>query len=319
MSLLTKFKSVKVYEYLLWLTFLIGTFFVGFFHGSSPEKQINFYYQDIKKVDILVQQEGIISPTVVKHLEKETHTEINVVVRKSFKDFRTEIIVNKNLFLLLLPESFVDPLYNDNRIKNIDSLGTLVAESVHSDFQPIKHNNQIYSLPIAWFVNVFSPARKGIQSVYMDNTFLLNQKAKNHFFQFSKNYKLEQKWTHSVPNVEIYETTLQIATEEKKPFEIDPASSFLMTYSLGVPNNTPDRKLSLDVIRLILISKELKSLLAENNLGQTFLSPKLEYSVAHFIAPESIRNLNLNNFKNANRSFEEAAWNNQPLPVPLPR
>lgn len=304
---------------MLWLTFLVGTFFVGFFHGSSPEKQINFYYQDIKKVDILVHQEGIISPAVVKYLEKETHTEINLIVRKSFKDFRTEIIVNKNLFLLLFPEAFVDPLYNDNRIKNIDSLNSMVTESVHSDFQPVKHKNQIYSLPIAWFVNVFSPTKKGSRSVYIDNTYLLNQKVKNHFFLFNRNYILEKNWTHTVPTADIYETTLQIATENKIPYVIDPMSSFLTTYSLGVPNNTPDRKLSLEAIRLILISKELKSLLADNNLGQTFLSPKLEYSVAHFIAPESIRNLNLNNFKNANKFFEEISWNNQALPAPQPR
>ncbi|OYZ13011.1 MAG: hypothetical protein B7Y39_18390 [Bdellovibrio sp. 28-41-41] len=97
-----------------------------------------------------------------------------------------------------------------------------------------------------------------------------------------------------------------------KPYIIDPTSSFLITYSLSIPNNTPDRKLSMDLLKLVLQSKEIKTLLTENNLGQTFLDPKTQYSIAHFIAPESIRNLNLNNFKNANKSFDETLWNSHP-------
>lgn len=312
MGILSKVKSAKVYEYLLWLTFLIVTFFIGFFHGSSPEKQINFYYQDIKKIDLLVHQDDVIPVALIKYLEKETHTQINLIVRKTYKDFRTEIIVNKNISLLLCPEAFLEPLFNDNRIRNIDALTELINKSVHSDFQPNKYNQQLYSLPISWFVNVFSPQIKSTQSVYMDYMFLLNQKSRNHFFQFNKDFKLEKNWMKSLPQSEVYETTLQLASKLEKPYRIDPVSSFLVTYSLAVPNNTPDRKLSLDVLKLILVSKEIKSLLNENGLGQTFLSPKIEYSVAHFIAPDSIRNLNLNNFKNANKAFEEISWNNNP-------
>jgi hypothetical protein len=309
LSLLSRIQSAKVYETLLWLTFLVITFFVGFFHGSSPEKQINFYYQETRKVDILVHQEGILPIPLLKYLEKETHTQINTVVRKSYKDFRTEIIVNKNLILILCPEVFIEPLHNDNRIKNIDPLANLISRSIHSDFQPNKYNDQAYSLPIAWFVNVFSPQRKGTKSVFIDYMFLLNQKTRNHFFQFGKNYELEKNWIHQIKNTDVFETTLQQATINKKSYEIDPNSSFLITYSLAIPNNTPDRKLSMDILKLILVSKEIKALIMENNLGQTFLDPKIEYSVAHFIAPESIRNLDLKSFKNANKSFDEILWN----------
>ncbi|MBL7543960.1 MAG: hypothetical protein JNL11_09095 [Bdellovibrionaceae bacterium] len=309
MGFLSKVQSAKVYEYLLWLIFLAATFFIGFFHGSSPEKQINFYYQDTKKIDLLVHHEDIIPVALIKYLEKETHTQINTIVRKTYKDFRTEIIVNKNISLLVCPEAFIEPLHNDNRIRNIDSLMDPISKSVHSDFQPQKFNSQIYSLPMAWFVNVFSPQLKSPQSVYMDYIFLLNQKTHDHFFQFNKNFKLEKNWTKNLSNSEVYETTLQLASLLKKPYRIDPTSSFLMTYSLAVPNNTPDRKLSLDVLKIILLSKEIKTLLKENGLGQTFLSPKIEYSHSQFIAPDSIRNLNLNNFRNANKIFEEVSWN----------
>lgn len=318
MGLLSKIQSAKVYEYLLWLTFLVITFFIGFFHGSSPEKQINFYYQDTKKVDLLVHQEGLLPTSVIKYLEKETHSQINIIVRKSYKDFRTEIIVNKNLVLILSPEAFIEPLFNDNRIKNIEPLLDLITKSVHSDFQPVKYARQIYSLPIAWFVNVFpkkanSPPPKNSKSVYLDYMFLLNQKTRNHFFQFNKNYELEKNWMQTIGKLESTETTLQLATMNKKDYVIDPASSFLITYSLSIPNNTTDRKLSVDILRLILLSKEVKSLLAANNLGQTFLEAKTQYSLTHFVAPESIRNLNLNNFKNANKSFDEMMWNNNSL------
>lgn len=318
MALFSKIQSAKVYEYLLWLTFLVITFFIGFFHGSSPEKQINFYYQDTKKVDILVHQDDILRPSFLKYLEKETHTQINVVVRKSYKDFRTEIIVNKNLFLILSPEAFIEPLFNDNRIKNIEPLSGLISKHIHSDFQPSKFEGQIYSLPVSWFVNVFSKkssalAGKNTKAVYLDYMFLLNQKTRNHFFQFTKNFELEKNWTQEIGKSDIFETTLQLATLKNKPYDIDTSSSFLITYSLSIPNNTPDRKLSMDILRLILLSKELRSLLTENNLGQTFLDPKIQYSVAHFIAPESIRNLNLKNFKNANKTFDEPVWSNQAL------
>lgn len=319
MGLVSKIQSAKVYEYLLWLTFLTITFFIGFFHGSSPEKQINFYYQETKKIDILVHQEGILLPSLIKYIEKETHTQITVVVRSSYKHFRTEIIVNKNLALVLSPEAFIEPLFNDNRIKNIEPLAAWVAKSVHSDFQPAKFENQIYSLPIAWFVNVFSakpsgPIPKNTKSVYLDYMFLLNQKNRNHFFQFNKNYALEKNWTQKMDKTAMLETTLQLATMHTRSYVIDPTSSFLITYSLSIPNNTPDRKLSMDLLKLMLQSKEIKTLLAENNLGQTFLNPKTQYSMAHFIAPESIRNLNLNIFKNANKAFDEPLWDsNSPI------
>lgn len=313
MNIFSKVHSSKVYEYLLWLTFLGATFFIGFFHGSSPEKQINFYYQDTKKVDILVQQEGVFSPSLIKYLEKETHTQINMIVKKSYKDFRTEIIVNKNIILALSPEAFVEPLFNDNRIKNIDPLFNLISTSIHSDFQPYKYQNQIYSLSIAWFVNVFSVNKTPLRTSYIDYPFLLNQKNKNHYFQFNKNFNTETKWMQNLPNEAGFETTLQLATQAKKAYEIDPRSSFLITFALTIPNNTPDRMLSMDLLKLILISKEIKTLLADNNLGQTFLDPRIKYSIANFIAPESIRNLNLKSFKNGNKFFEENLWNHYPI------
>lgn len=318
MGLFSKIQSAKVYEYLLWLIFLTITFFIGFFHGSSPEKQINFYYQDTKKIDILVHQSDILRPSFIKYLEKETHTQVNIVVRKSYRDFRTELIVNKNLFLILSPEAFIEPLYNDNRIKKIEPLAELISQYVHTDFQPTKFENQIYSLPISWFVNVFSKNNsvaitKNTRITYLDYMFLLNQKKRNHFFKFSKNFDLERNWMQEFGKSEIFETTLQLATLKNKSYEIDPSNSFLITYSLAIPNNTPDRKLSIDFLKLILLSKELQSLLAENNLGQTFINPKTRYSVTHFIAPESIRNLNLKSFKNANNTFDESMWNTHSL------
>lgn len=313
MSLLSKITSAKVYECFLWLSFLVITFFIGFFHGSSPEKQINFYYQDTKKIDILVHEDGLLRPSFIKYLEKETNTHVNLVTRKSYKDFRTEIIVNKNLHLILCPEAFIEPLFNDNRIKNIEPLAGLIAKNIHSDFQPPKFENQIYSLPISWFVNVFSkkaptPLNKNMKTIYMDFMFLLNQKTRNHFFPFTKNFELKKNWSQEIGKSDAFETTLQLAALNNKSYEIDNTSSFLITYSLSIPNNTPDRKLSMDLLKLILLSKELRSLLVENNLGQTFLDPKTQYSVAHFIAPESIRNLNLKNFKNANKGFDELLW-----------
>lgn len=313
MSKLPKIKSAKVYESLLWLSFLVATFFIGFFHGSSPEKQINFYYQDLKRVDILVQQDGVLTPALVKYLEKETHSQINTVVKKTYKDFRTELIVNKNLILVLTPEAFIEPLYNDNRIKNIESLSSLISTSVHPDFQPIKYENQAYYLPLSWFVNVFSPPKKTDKATYINYAFLLNQKKKNHYFPFAKNYELVNQWAHELKPNEVFETTLQLASLQNKNYVIDSQSSFLITFALAIPNNTPDRRLSLELLRLILANKEIKTLLAENGLGQTFLDPRINYSVSHFVAPESIRNLNLKNFNNGNKVFEENTWNRHSL------
>ncbi len=310
MSFLSKIKSAKVYETILWLIFLVGTFWIGFFHGSSPEKQITFYYQDTKNVDLLVQQEGILTTPLIKYLEKETHSHINVIVRKSYQEFRTEVILNKNIILALSPEAFIEPLFNDNRIKNLEPLEKLISETIHSDFQPQKHSNQVYSLPISWFINVFSPPAKTNHSTYIDFLFLVNQKKKNHFFQFNKNFLLEHSWTQQVKKSEGYETTLQLAYANKKPYYIDVSSSFLITFSLVVANKTPDRKLSMDLLRLILSSKEIRTLLTENGLGQTFLDPRINYSVAGFIAPESIRNLDLKTFRNGNKLFDETLWTN---------
>ncbi len=163
-------------------------------------------------------------------------------------------------------------------------------------------------------MNVFSPTKTTARTTYIDYSFLLNQKKKNHYFTFAKNFELEKRWSSDLKNAEGFETTLQMATLRDKAYEIDSQSSFLITFTLAVPNNTPDRKLSMELLRLVLTTKEIKTLLTENNLGQTFLDPRINYSVAHFVAPESIRNLNLKNFKNGNKEFDETMWNTQTTP-----
>lgn len=306
------FNSLNLKEGILWCLFFILTFFVGYYHGSSPEAQLSYHYSETKNVEILTYNESILTPEFINYLEKENHSEIKIITKYNYDDFRTELIINKNLYLILVPENFIAPLFKDNRIRNMDQLAGNIEAKVHFDLYPKKHEGKIYSLPIAWYINVFSQPKEKIEPnahIYLlKNFFLEKVKTLNPKWNASSKLKIDYQFLEDkLPaTFDFLELTIQQAENKKIPYKTDPLWSHLMVHSFAIPNSTPDKEFSLRLLKTLLEDSSAKTLLQRFDLGYTWKNFNSAYSI--FNSPESLRNMNFNNFNPKYTEFDEKLW-----------
>lgn len=309
------FNSINIKEGILWCLFFLLTFFVGYYHGSSPEAQLSYHYSETKNVEILTYSESVLTPEFINYLEKENHCSIKIITKNNFDDFRTELIINRNLYLLLIPENFVDPLFKDNRIKNLDAISSDIENKVHFDLLPKKHDGKNYSLPIAWYINVFSTTKDKLDlnsSIFLlKNNFLDKIKILNPKWNISnlKNKVIYHGLTDKLPtSYDFLETTIQQAENKKIIYKTDPVWSRLIIYSFAIPNVTPDKDFSLRLVKNLLQENVAKNLLQRMDIGYTWKNFNSSNSL--FNSPESLRNLNFNNFNPNYTEFDEKFWKN---------
>ena len=308
-----KFFSSKK-EIFLWFFFFIVTFGVGYFHGSQPEVQLSYHYSDPTVIDMVHLGDQPFNPEFLSYIEKETHTLVKTISKKNYDDLRTELIINKNVVIALLPENFIEPLFKDNRIKNLENLKDLIENQIHKDFLPKKFDDKIYSLPINWYVNTFFiPKNKKIQKFHLlGNSFLRN--IKTYYPQWGLTDKSEIR-THSIQDFSIKkfnkesltELSLQQAVVFNIPYEINTQWSQLMVNSLVIPNNTPNKELSVKILTLILNEELAKRAFMTTSMGYTWKNLSFNnLSLIH--NPDSLRNINLNSFSSNFSKFEEKLW-----------
>lgn len=306
------FNSLKLKEGILWCLFFTLTFFVGYYHGSSPEAQLSYHYSETKSVEILTYNESVLTPEFINYLEKENHSEIKIITKNNYDDFRTELIINKNLYLILVPENFIAPLFKDNRIRNMDQLAANIEAKVHFDLYPKKHEEKVYSLPIVWYINVFSQNKEKLEAnaqVYLFKNFFLEKvKALNPKWNTSSKFKINYQFLDEPPpaNFDFLELTIQQAENKKLSYKTDPLWSHLMVYSFAIPNSTPDKEFSLRLLKTLLDDNSAKSLLQRLDLGYTWKNFNSAYSI--FNSPEALRNMNFNNFNPKYTEFDEKLW-----------
>lgn len=315
---MSTFNQNKFKEGILWCLFFLVTFFVGYYHGSSPETQLSYHYIPVKTIDLLTFDTQSLSRGFIDYIEKETHSKINIVQKNNYELYRTELIINKNIAIALVPENFVQPFQKDNRIKNLELLKTEIEKQNHFDFMPQVLDGKIYSLPILWFINVFKNLNPKntkpktfeiIGDVQLINIkkfhpkWNFNEKAKIIFRQISE---LSDQNTSSS---DFAEMTLQQAEINQINYQLDPDWSTLKVYSFVIPNNTPDKELSFRFLQMILNDPKAKRLLYNQNYGFTWKSLNgIDFNI--FNSPESLRNINLNNFNPSYTSFNEKLWKN---------
>lgn len=306
------FNYLKFKEGILWCLFFILTFFVGYYHGSSPEAQLSYHYSKIKNVEILTYNESILTAEFINYLEKENHSEIKIITKNNYDDFRTELIINKNLYLILAPENFIEPLFKDNRIRNMDQLATDIESKIHFDLHPKKHEGKIYSLPVSWYINVFSQPKEKLEpgsNVYLlKNFFLEKVKILNPKWNTSSKFKINYHFLdENLPaTYDFLELTIQKAENKKISYKADPLWSHLMVYSFSIPNATPDKEFSLRLLKTLLEDNAAKTLQQRFELGHTWKNFHNTNSI--FNSPESLRNMNFNNFNPRYTEFDEKLW-----------
>lgn len=309
------FNFINLKEGILWCLFFLLTFFVGYYHGSSPEAQLSYHYSESKNVEILTYNESILTAEFIDYLEKENHCSIKIINKNNFDDFRTELIINKNLYLILAPENFIEPLFKDNRIRNLEQLNSDIENTTHFDLLPKKHDNKIHSLPIAWYINVFSQKNDKIDSnskIYiLKNIFLEKIKVLNPKWNNSNKIKINYRQLNDkLPSsYDFLELTLQQAENKKIPYKTDPLWSHMMVYSFAIPNTTPDKEFSIKLLKTLLDDTTAKVLLQRSDLGYVWKNFNTANSL--FNSPESLRNINFNNFKPNHTEFDEKLWRNQ--------
>lgn len=306
------FNKTNIKEGILWCLFFTLTFFVGYFHGSSPESQLSYHYSEIKNIDLLTMEGQILPSDFISYIEKETHSQIKIIAKKTYDEFRTELIINKNIALIFTPENFVQPLFKDNRIRNIEILKEEIEKQIHFDFIPKSLDGKIYSLPAVWFINVFSIKKEKPQTFQiLKHTYLENVK------------KLNPKWnitakpviisyrniTDSLNPNDFTELTIQQAEKNKIPYQLDNLWSQLMVSSFVIPNNTPDKDLSFKILRLFLTDIKAKGLFQKDVYGYTWKEFNTDF-LTIYNSPESLRNINFNQFNPNYTVFDEKYWKN---------
>lgn len=303
------FNKVNIKEGILWCLFFILTFIVGYYHGSSPETQLSYHYSETKNIDFLVFNEQLPPTSFIHYIEKETHSKIKLIKKNNYEDLRTELIINKNILLALVPENFTQPLFKDNRIKNIEPLRTEIENQIHFDLLPKNNEGKIYSLPVYWFINVFSITKDKPDKLSLINHIFLDKiKKQNPKWNISNKVKIEYHPLHELPlGSDLTETTIQQAENKKIPYQLDKDWSHLILYSLIIPNNTPDKDLSFKILKIILTEMKVKLLLQQENLGHPWKDINSD-QLTIFHSPEALRNLNFNSFNPNYSSFDEKYW-----------
>lgn len=310
MNWLKKYSPTDIYETILWVLFLVFTFLVGFYHGSSPENQLSFYFQNETRVAFLTYDRQTIDPAVIKWLETKHNVKISIIERPNYKDFRTELIINKNIAFFIAPEAFIKPLATDNRIKNLKDLYENLSKSIHDDF--ISNDSYIkeHSIPFLWFINVYVRNKTKIETLSEIN-FSSTRNIRNRFHELGSPKKIltNHDWTQKIMNADLIETTIQQASRNNKNFEFIKGLSKLYIFSLGVPNMTPDLKLSKDLIRTLITDSNINIRMKPKGLGYAFDRNTDNLSIEHYISPKSLRNIPFEKFEKNSSTFNESLWN----------
>jgi hypothetical protein len=301
-------------EFGLWLAFLIFCMGAGFLHGSLPEIQFRFFFQNPEKVQIVTYDKSLLPHDLIAAVEKKDNLEISILETTSWEDLRVRVVLNQGPHLLLIPQSWVSKLQREGRLRNINPLKTKLAENVSEQFM-FNTSEKIYFSPIFWtltrFVtsieSEFKSFNDALKSPRLQKIELFkNQEAFEKRLQNSEWQSLKSKnkvaiSEEIIPELQrieknyIYEWPQQYLTKSKKVLGLkDSPNSQLQVYGFSVPNNTPSRQLSMDVIEEFTTKPYLMQHYKKMQIGIAL--KKIETNSTEALQrPSSLKDVNLNN------------------------
>ncbi len=246
-------------EFGLWLAFLIFCLGAGFLHGSLPDIQFRFFFENPEKIQIVTYDKSLLPSEAILEIEKKQNVEIHVIEISKWEDLRVKVVLNQGPHLLLIPQSWVVKLQREGRLRNINPLKKKINSLISEQFMP-ETVDKIYFAPLYWTLTNFMTSP---ESDFKDfNDALKSQKLNN--IELYKDLETVEKRMQSsdwqslraknkinisdnvIPeNIKtekniIYEYPQQYKNKNLMPMT-NPPFAQLQVYGFAVANNTPSR------------------------------------------------------------------------------
>ncbi len=262
-------------EFSLWLGFLCVCFGAGYLHGHLPEVRLQFLFSGAEKVRVVVFERSLFGPNLVKILQEQTHTEIQIEEVKTWQEARLKTVLNPGVHLLFLPSHWIPPLIREGRLRTVTSMKSVIEKEIAPELRSVT-TEKLYEVPLFWTIfqlatpNEFKdqtlesvldhPKIRSIQ-LYHDPEY-----AQSRLVQEPWNYpKIKSKIQLSAeiqlqPSPEIKDRVIEIPLHQSKDLLNANFGAInkkpLFVFSLAVPNNSPQRSTSLALIEALLTSEE---------------------------------------------------------------
>lgn len=304
--------NVKWKEFGLWLAFLFFCFGAGFLHGSLPEIQFRFFFEDPEKILIVTSDKDLISPELKSEFENIENVELQVIPVSSWEELRVKVVLSQGPHLLLIPQAWIKKLQREGRLRNINPLRSKIDRYVSEQFFSTS-DDKIYFAPLYWIITSFATST---DSNFKDfNEALRNSNLKMiHLYDdksaFEKRLQ-DSNWqslkaknritfndrisplNEKIEDNHIYEWPLQITAQNKNLILLKNSPfAQLQVYGFSIPNNTPSRNLSLDIIEKFLKNEKFANAYKNQPYGST-LKKIEEESLEAVQKPSYLKDINL--------------------------
>ena len=296
-----------------WLLFFLFCFSAGYLHGLLPDFRLQTAFSSPEKVRIVVFEKFLFPDSLIKLLEKKTHTEIQIDEVKDWQEARLKTVLNPGAHLLFLPTYWIPSLEREGRLRSINTLKSALDEEISPELRRI-NEDIIYDVPLYWTIFEFA-----VPVIYKDENFeklLENPKIQHidtyHDLEIAKiriqhepwNYPNIQKKTNPrlsldakeikiLPNV-ISEISIHQKIENPDLVYSAPKSrKALQTFSLAVPNNSPQKLTSLALIKSLIHDDEFDDIYAKIPVGSSLnrMNKKLSHRLQR---PSYLKELSFN-------------------------
>lgn len=260
-------------EILLWVIFVVLFFAAGYLKGILPEYRFQFFWSDKEKVKILAYSEKLLPPFLLEDLEQRTHTKIELDVSTTFSDYLTKSISSSQYSLFIAPRNWAEALRDQNLLLPLSGLRNYLAKKLHADFSVL--NNRIF--PWAWVPTVFitrpKTELKSLKSVAVI-------KDDDHLVQILRSIKLNSPQI-PIKMISLLDEADEISDSEIKEINLFMKASYgdirirnewpesLFLFDLIVPQNTPRRVTSIDILKSLFDSQHLMREMAQLPYGLT--------------------------------------------------
>lgn len=270
----------------LWLLFLTFCFGAGYLHGRLPEFRLQTAFSSPEKVKIVVFEKSLFPEKLLKLLEEKTHTEIQIEEVTNWQEARLKTVLNPGAHLLFLPSYWIPPLAREGRLRSIN-IKEKIDEEIAPELRKI-NEEKVYDVPLYWTLFEFA-----IPIEYKNDSFekiIENPKIQNietyHDPELTRIRSQQEPWNYpkvqkkilaksnldqknitvnpnSISEISIHQKTenqniFYYALKEKRPLQI---------FSLSIPNNSPRKITSLEIIKTLIHDPEFDLIYSEVPIG----------------------------------------------------
>ncbi len=296
-----------------WLLFFLFCFSAGYLHGLLPDFRLQTAFSSPEKVRIVVFEKFLFPDNLIKLLEEKTHTEIQIEEIKDWQEARLKTVLNPGAHLLFLPSYWVPSLAREGRLRSINTLKETLDNEISPELRKI-NEDVIYDIPLYWTIFEFA-----LPTSFKDENFeklLESPKIQSidtyHDLEIAKirvqhepwNYpniqkkinprlSLDAKEIKILPNVISEVSIHQRIQNPELTYNTPKSRRPLQTFSLAVPNNSPQKATSLALIKSLIQDEEFDNIYEKIPVGTSLnrLDKKLSQRIQR---PSYLKELSFN-------------------------